>query len=167
MRHIDTALCWLLAAVLAFAGIDKLLHYEGFLNALANYVLVPRGWAPYLALPVILLELGLAAGLLWRPIRGPAAVGTGLILLVFTAALGINHLYGDRGVCGCWFSFTLAEGTAQHILSNLLLVAMAASVAWTELGPRSSQGSDRGEPDAEGAVSGEGAVEDPAATARS
>lgn len=43
LKHLDKAIIFFLAVIFLFSGIDKIFHYEGFVNALRNYVLVPRG----------------------------------------------------------------------------------------------------------------------------
>lgn len=131
MKYLNAAIVWTLAGLFLFAGVDKLLHYPGFVNALSNYVLMPRGWAEVLALPVILAELAIGAGLLVRPWRQTAALlGAGLLAL-FTVALLVNAQVGDRGICGCWFSLTLAKGTGMHTLFNLLFIGLAGFV-WSD-----------------------------------
>lgn len=125
MKRLDGLMVLALAAVLLLTGIDKIFHYDGFVNALRNYVALPQGWAPHIALPLILLEIVLGIGLLVRVWRRPAALGAGVLLLVFTAALWVDQRYGDNSVCGCWFTITLAKGTNHHIVFNLILAAMA------------------------------------------
>ena len=130
MRVVEKIILLLLAAVFLFSGIDKILHYEAFVNAVRNYILVPRGWAPYLAPTVILLELMIGVGLLVRAWRRPAALTAAVTLAVFTAAVTFNYLYGGRGICGCWFTITLADSTELHLAQNLLLLGLALSVWW-------------------------------------
>ncbi len=123
----------LLSAILLFAGIDKLLHYDGFVNALRDYVLVPRGTASYLAMPVILVEILLGLSL-WSAWRRAALLSTGVLFLVFTAALLVNYRFGNAGICGCWFTFTLAQSNEAHIVQNVVLAVMALTV-WFEEKP--------------------------------
>lgn len=132
MKLVDRGMLLLLVAIFLFSGIDKILHYDGFLNALRNYVVVPRGTAPYFAIPVIAVELMIGVGLLIPAWRRAAALTAAATLAVFTAALGLNHLYGGRGICGCWFTLTLAKSTGMHLLQNLLLLALSLSVWWSE-----------------------------------
>src|SRR4051812_6118025 len=95
-----------LILVFLSAGLDKAFHYLGFVNALRNYVLVPQGAAPFLAIPLILLELGVGLGLCFRRTRPRAALGAITLLSLFTLALGLNYLNGDRSICGCYFTIT-------------------------------------------------------------
>lgn len=125
MRVVDRAVVWVLAGVLLVSGIDKLFHYEGFTNALDNYVLVPLGWAPFLALPIIAVEILAGLGLLLPRWRSKAAGLAAVAITCFTLAIAVNYSVGERGICGCWFTVTLAKGTTTHILQNLLLIALA------------------------------------------
>src|SRR4051812_38230635 len=84
MKKIDRAILLLLAVIFLFSAVDKLLHYEGFVNALRSYVMVPRGWAPYLSVPVIAAELMIGVGLFVRSWRRPAALTAAIVLAIFT-----------------------------------------------------------------------------------
>jgi uncharacterized membrane protein YphA (DoxX/SURF4 family) len=130
MKKIDRAILLLLAVVFLFSGIDKLLHYNGFVNALRSYILVPRGWATYLAVPLIAIELMIGIGLFVRPWRRQAALTAAITMAVFTSALGLNRLLGGRGICGCWFTITLAGGGAMHIVQNLIMLGLALALWW-------------------------------------
>ncbi|MCG8462862.1 MAG: hypothetical protein MI919_41785, partial [Holophagales bacterium] len=45
-------------------------------------------------------------------------------------ALAANLLYGERGICGCWFTITLADSTESHLLLNGMIIAMSLIVWW-------------------------------------
>lgn len=136
MRIVERGIVILLAAVFLFSGVDKLSHYEAFVNAVRNYILVPRGWAPYLAPSVVLVELMIGVGLLVRPWRRSAALTAVFTLALFTTAISFNYLYGGRGICGCWFTITLANSTNLHLLQNALFLGLALSI-WFDEGKRS------------------------------
>ena len=129
---VDRLSRWLLTAVFVSSAIDKLFHYGGFVTALASSVLVPAIAAPYLALPVILLELSIGAGLVSRRWRRAASFGACTLLAVFVATLTANALFAPPGTpCGCWFTLTLGESNRLHIALDVVLLALAASVAFT------------------------------------
>ena len=125
MSHVDYGIVAVLAAVFLLSAMDKIVHYGGFVDALRNYVLVPYGAAPLIASPIISVELGIGIGLLVSPWRRQAALVAAVMLALFTLAIGLNYLLGGRGICGCWFTVTLAEGTASHLLLNAMLMALA------------------------------------------
>jgi len=129
---VDRLSRWLLAAVFVSSAIDKLFHYGGFVTALARSVLVPAVAAPYLALPVILLELAIGGGLVSRRWRRSAAIGASALLVVFIATLTANALYAPPGTpCGCWFTLTLGESNRLHIALDVALLAVAASLVFS------------------------------------
>lgn len=130
MKKIDRAILLMLAVIFLFSAVDKLLHYGGFVNALRSYIVVPRGWAPYLSVPVIAAELMVGVGLLVRPWRRPAALTAAIVLAIFTTALGLNRLLGGRGICGCWFTITLARGGTMHVVQNLIMLTLALALWW-------------------------------------
>lgn len=117
-----------LAVLFLYAGVDKAFHYGGFVKALDGYVLVPDGLGRFLALPVILAEVLVGAGLLLKAWRPPAALTAAVLLSVFTLALAINQRYAPGVECGCWFTVTLGQATGSHILQNVLLLGLALSV---------------------------------------
>lgn len=129
---LDRIVVWMLAALFLFSGIDKVLHFDGFLDALRNYVLVPRGAASYLGGPVIAAELMIGIGLLLPAWRGPAALTAALAMAVFTIAITFNYFAGSRGICGCWFTITLSQSSELHIVQNLIFGGLAAMVWWEE-----------------------------------
>jgi len=117
---------YLVATVLFLAGIDKILHYSGFVNALRSYSVVPVGWADFLALPVIGLELAIAVAMLLPATRVAAATGAAILLVIFSAALAFDLWFGNKEICGCWFSLTVAPG-GWHLFQNLVLIALATT----------------------------------------
>ena len=131
-KHLSTASAIFLAAVFLYAGIDKILHYDGFINALSSYVVVPSALAGALAPAVIAAEIWIGLGLLYRPWRGRAALTGAVTLVLFTIALGVNQVMAPGAVCGCWFTLTLAESTGSHIAQNLVLIGLAMTL-WLEL----------------------------------
>lgn len=128
----DKLVIGLLSALFLFSGLDKIGHYDGFLDALRNYVLVPRGAATYLGPTVIAVELMVGIGLLLKAWRRPAALTAAIALGCFTLAILVNYFAGSRGICGCWFTFTLAQGTELHVAQNLIFGGLAAMVWWEE-----------------------------------
>lgn len=130
MKNIDRTIILVLATLFLFAGIDKIFHYSGFVKALGNYVLVPQGTAAWIAGPLIGIEIVVGAALLIPSWRRPAALVAFGLLVGFTAALTVNYFFGGRGICGCWFTVTLAEGTSLHIVQNLVMAGLALIVGW-------------------------------------
>jgi uncharacterized membrane protein len=129
-----------LALLFLFTGIDKAFHYGGFVKALGGYVLVPDGAERFLALPVILCEILVGAGLLVRTWRAPAALLATVLLTLFTIALAVNQRYAPGVECGCWFTVTLGRASASHIVQDLILLGLAASIWLDERSPGLLQG---------------------------
>ncbi|HEX4960533.1 MAG TPA: MauE/DoxX family redox-associated membrane protein [Thermoanaerobaculia bacterium] len=128
MKHVSLLSAIFLAVVFVFAGIDKIFHFDGFVNALASYAVVPAAVARYLALPVVLSELWVGVGLLVPRWRRTASLAAAVLLAVFTAALIGNLYFSPGSICGCWFTITLGRSTHLHVVQNLVLLALALSV---------------------------------------
>lgn len=127
----DRFIVILLSVIFLLSAADKIYHYRGFVDALRNYILVPFEAAPVLAGPVIALELAIGLGLLIGTWRSTAAMLAAVTLGLFTSAIALNYFFGGRGICGCWFTVTLAEGTASHLLLNGMLLGLALML-WHE-----------------------------------
>lgn len=120
----------LLASLFLLSAFDKLLHYDGFLTAVGNYVILPTGVAPYVAPIVICTEFLGGFGLLVNGWRRPAAFLISILLLIYAIMLSINKYYNPSAICGCWFSITLGESTLTHIIQNLLLAWLACWIGF-------------------------------------
>ncbi|MBW8875756.1 MAG: DoxX family membrane protein [Acidobacteria bacterium] len=128
MKHVSLLSAVFLAVVFVFAGSDKIFHFDGFVNALSSYAVVPAAVARYLALPVVLSELWVGLGLLIPRWRRTAALAAAVLLAVFTVALIGNLYFSPGSICGCWFTLTLGRSTRLHVLQNVVLLALAVSV---------------------------------------
>lgn len=128
MKLTDRIMIGFLAAIFLFSGLDKIFHYQGFVNALRDYVLVPRGTAPYFSMPLIGVELLVGVGLLLKPWRRQAALTAAGLLALFTLAIALNYHYGGRGICGCWFTITLSKSTGMHLAQNILFFCLALQI---------------------------------------
>lgn len=130
--HISRLPIYFVGIVLIAAGVDKVFHYEGFVQALGAYAIFPQVLAPYGAAPVILLELAVGVGLFVGPWRRPALVLAAGMLTVFTVALAVNYFLRPGSVCGCWFTVTLGKATGSHILQNLIWLSLILIGWWEE-----------------------------------
>ncbi|MEM1181499.1 MAG: MauE/DoxX family redox-associated membrane protein [Acidobacteriota bacterium] len=122
-----------LIAIFSFSAIDKIFHFKGFLLALENYVILPSGNSLTIGVAVIVAELLIAIGLAIPRWRRRAALLCAVMLGLFLMAIGSNYIYGDAGICGCWFTITLAKGAKAHLILNGALLLMALSLWWDEL----------------------------------
>jgi uncharacterized membrane protein YphA (DoxX/SURF4 family) len=105
-----------------YSSIDKVLHYEEFVEAVRSYVLVPEGVEEFSAVVVVTLELMVAIGLLAPFFRSFASILSVALLGLFTIALMVNQLFLPSSICGCWFTLTLSESTPGHIAQNILFI---------------------------------------------
>ena len=122
-----------LALLLGGAALHKLRHPAAFRLALASYALIPAallGVAPWF---FVAAELGLAVSMV-APASGAApALGTALLLALYSGAIAINLLRGRRDIaCGC--GGPASRGTLGWglLLRNGVLVAVAMLAALPE-----------------------------------
>lgn len=104
-----------LGGIFIYASLDKIAHPGEFAKIIANYAILPDFLVtlPALALPWVELVAGLClvVGLWTRS----SALLLSLLLLLFTAALGINALRGISMSCGC-FSTSAADTEKAYVL---------------------------------------------------
>lgn len=114
-----------LGGVFVWAGTTKLVQPSSFVETVAAFAILPVDWIAPFALSVIWIEL-IAGGLLLLDIwpRSNALVVLAL-LVVFSAALGINMYRGNDVACGC-FGGDGSSSLAWALLRDLLLAGGAA-----------------------------------------
>ncbi|MEA2686407.1 MAG: hypothetical protein QOE93_1602 [Actinomycetota bacterium] len=116
-----------LALTFGAAAVSKLADRDG-VAAAAAALGVPSGLARPVAglLPVV--ELAVAAALLWRP-SAAAGAGAGLFLLaLFTCLVILNLRRGRRPPCRCFGQVGSAPIGAGTVGRNVALMVLAAAV---------------------------------------
>ena len=130
-----------LGGVFVWAGTAKLVQIPSFVETVAAFDMLPADLAAPFALSVIWIEL-IAGGLLLLDIwpRSNALVVLGL-LVVFSAALGINMYRGNDVTCDC-FGGGGETSLAWSLLRDVLL-AGGATVLLAQKDTRRSHHSKR------------------------
>jgi uncharacterized membrane protein YphA (DoxX/SURF4 family) len=129
MEMLDPVWVWIarlaLALLFAAAGLSKLWHAAEFRAAISAYALLP---APAIGPAAILLavaEIAAAVLLLWPAGVIAGAVLLWILLLLFSAAIGINLWRGRTDIdCGCWM-FGARQETSQGSIGPATLVRNA------------------------------------------
>ncbi len=112
-----------LALILFAATWHKLSEPEVFAGALQAYELVPRWAVVPVARLLPLTEIAIGIGMLVPLARQFALLALALLLMVYTAAIGINILRGRRQIdCGC-------GGEAQTLSWGLVVRNAVLAVA--------------------------------------
>jgi uncharacterized membrane protein len=139
MLEIDPAIRDLLAGSLALifgaSSIMKFRDLEMFEGSVANYQLLPVPLEKPLAYLLPILEFSCAAGLMISKTRAAAAFGLLMLLLVFTAAIGINLMRGRTDIdCGCFGPVLRQSLSGWLLLRNFFLMIFAAAILLPENG---------------------------------
>ncbi|MFI5778669.1 MauE/DoxX family redox-associated membrane protein [Nocardia sp. NPDC051570] len=111
----------LLAAVFLRAGIWKAAQSAEFVRALGEYRLLPRVIVPVAARGLIGIEIICGLALISGAFVSAAAYCCVVLLIAFTAAIGINLVRGRAISCGC-------GGSDERTISGWLLVRNLAYV---------------------------------------
>lgn len=108
------------AGILAVTAMSKLLGRQPFREAVADYQLLPTVLVAPVADVIPYVELAVAVGLLFSPLRRSAALAALGLVGLFTLAIAVNLHRGRRHLdCGCHF------GRAGTPISGILLVRNA------------------------------------------
>jgi Methylamine utilisation protein MauE/AhpC/TSA family len=118
----------IVGCVLAVAGVAKLADLSGARAGLSEFGVTRRLVGPAsVALPIA--ELAVAGLLIPASTATAAAVAATGLLLVFAAAIGIQLARGRRPDCNCFGRVGSTAAGWQSLLRNLVLAAVAATVA--------------------------------------
>lgn len=125
MDKLALAIRLVLGGVFVWAGAAKLVQTSSFVETVAAFDILPVDWVAPFALSVVWIEL-IAGGLLLLDIwpRSNALVVLGL-LVMFSAALGINMYRGNDVACGC-FGGDGETALAWALLRDVFLAGGAA-----------------------------------------
>lgn len=124
---IDITLRTCLALLIASAAWHKLSDRFRFAGTLRAYELLPPRLVSPVASLLPLIELSIAAGLLYPPSRELAALAAMSLLALYTGAIATNLLRGRHEIdCGCFASSRRAPLSRLLIVRNLVLLSAAA-----------------------------------------
>ncbi len=130
MMHLDPiyslAVAVLIAFVFARAGLHKLIDFPRHLAIIRDYRIAPGWLAPLLAPVVVILEVTVAALVLWPASRSPALALAAGLLLAYVCAIGLNLLRGRTSIdCGCGWGSHEQRISNWLLVRNLLLIGVA------------------------------------------
>jgi uncharacterized membrane protein YphA (DoxX/SURF4 family) len=130
---INAGLRWgiklVLGGVLLYAGVMKLLDPTGFAEEIANYRFLSE-LAPVLAVVLPPVEIALGATLILARLSNPwlpaAALGSALLMAVFTIAVAQAVLRGIDTSCGCFGT----ESGPITWLTVMRVIGLGAASGW-------------------------------------
>jgi hypothetical protein len=117
-----------IAVLLASAGIHKLRDLSRFEEIFTSYDVIPGAarWRLPRALPFV--EIGVAAAVLYDPLRPYAGIAAILLWSSYAAAIQLNLHRGRENIaCGCGGPDDRSPIAPWKVWRNLLLCAAAAS----------------------------------------
>lgn len=121
---------WLVAGVFIAAAVPKIADPGAFAQAVDRFSILPDAAVNAAAILVSWLELVAAVALIAGPRYRPAGAAILFILLMaFTAAVGVNLVRGLDVACGCFGSHDASPIGPWHILRNAALMGLTI-VAW-------------------------------------
>ena len=127
--YLTTTARWVLAFVFLASALGKLRDRRAFAAIVLDYRVLPRPWAR--AFAVVLPWLEVAAGLMLLAGLGTkiGAALSGVLLLSFTLAVGVNLLRGRKNLdCECAGKHRRQKISGKIVVRNLALSALSFQV---------------------------------------
>jgi uncharacterized membrane protein YphA (DoxX/SURF4 family) len=118
-----------LAIVFIRAGLTKLADLAEFRLAVTNYKILPASLANMAAVAVPVAEVTAGLLLLLGVLPGIVAAILALLLVCFSAAIGVNLARGRVFDCGCGGSSAPQLISWRHVVVNLMLAALAVLIS--------------------------------------
>jgi peroxiredoxin len=119
-----------LSAVFGTAGVTKLLDLRGTREAVKNFG-APEALAPTLSIALPIVELAIAAGLLFVNTTPASAFGALLVLALFIVAIGVNLARGRTHECHC-FGQLYSRPLGWPTLVRNLVFALGAGFVFSQ-----------------------------------
>jgi peroxiredoxin/uncharacterized membrane protein YphA (DoxX/SURF4 family) len=118
-----------LSVIFGIAGVTKLLDQKGTREAVENFG-APKSLAPAIALVLPLVELAIAAGLLFNTSVWWAALAALLVLGLFIAAIGVNLARGNTPECHCFGQLYSRPLGWPTLVRNIVFALGAVFLLW-------------------------------------
>lgn len=118
-----------LSAVFGVAGVTKLIDLRGTREAVRNFG-APESLAPALSIALPIVELAIAAGLLFVNTTRASALGALLVLALFIVAIGVNLARGRTHECHCFGQLYSRPLGWPTLVRNLVFALGAGFVFW-------------------------------------
>ena len=122
-----------LSAVFGVAGVTKLLDLGGTREAVKNFG-APEPLVPALSFLLPILELAIAAGLLFNASTPVSALGALLLLGLFVVAISVNLARGRTHDCHCFGQLYSRPLGWPTLVRNIVFALGAGFVLWQTLG---------------------------------
>jgi uncharacterized membrane protein YphA (DoxX/SURF4 family) len=120
---------WLLAFIFLASALGKLRDRRGFISIVLDYQVLPKRWARRFAIALPWLEMALGLMLLLGLGTRIAAMLSGLLLLTFIGAMGVNLRRGRKDLnCGCAGARQHQKISGRLILRNAILLLLSLQI---------------------------------------
>jgi uncharacterized membrane protein YphA (DoxX/SURF4 family) len=123
------ALRWILAGIFLRSGLSKTGGLAEFRTAVGNYRLLPAALVAPVAITLPFAEIGGAVLLIVGVLPVIVAALLAALLVVFAVAIAVNLSRGRVFDCGCGGTVAPQLISWRHVVTDLVLAAVAAAVA--------------------------------------
>lgn len=128
MKILRNVAAVVLAGILIFSGVDKVLHWTQFLLSLIQYRFLPPGGVEVVACLVVGSEICIGLALLIPRLRRAGLAGAALLFGSFTMAVTYLTSASPGAPCGCTFLFGPGGAGVAHIGLTVVLSALSGAL---------------------------------------
>src|SRR5258705_6749715 len=118
-----------LSGVFGVAGVTKLIDPRGTRDAVKNFG-APEPLVPAVSLALPIIELTIAAGLLFTDTSRVSALGALLVLILFVVAISVNLARGQTHDCHCFGQLYSRPLGWPTLVRNIVFALGAGFVLW-------------------------------------
>ncbi len=132
MKCLTAASVLLMSVLFTGAALDKMIHWQEFLQALHSYGFVPPGSRHFVAGGLLAAEMFASITLLLRRVRRYALLLGAFLFGVFALLITYLLLIASNAPCGCTFSLGSGRADTNHLLLNVVLAALSVLLFFYE-----------------------------------
>lgn len=120
----------IIAMVFIYAGIDKIVHPQGFAQAVFNHQILPDGLINLTAIILPWMELLLGLCLLFNTYTAGASVLAAGLMTLFISIITFNLIRGLDVGCGCFSTSTSDTMNFLTWLRDIFILSLSVGLAW-------------------------------------
>ncbi len=124
------ALRFIVGGIFIYASIDKILHPQGFAQAIFNHQILPGNLINLTAAALPWTELILGLCLVLNRFTAGASVLASVLMTTFTSIISFNLIRGLDVGCGCFSTSATEAMNTLTWLRDLFILALTMVLAW-------------------------------------
>lgn len=134
--YLCTLVRWVIGGLFIFAGVLKVRDPWSFAESVESFALLPAGLIGPVVIALPAVEIVFGGMLLWRRFQSSAALGLGVLMLLFTLGIAQGLVRGLEMDCGCFGELDVLGKSAWTALGRDLVLLAGLGWIWFSEPPR-------------------------------